>query len=60
MLYNRNKTKVDDVANIQDGILLSCWLKINNEYERSLGCYAPSAGDEPGFFYKCKDVLNQQ
>ena len=22
------------------------------------GCYAPSAGNEPEFFYKCKDVQN--
>ena len=59
MLYNRNKTKVKDVAIVQDGMLLSFQLKINNEYVRILGCYAPSTGDEPEFFYKCKDVLNQ-
>ena len=30
-----------------------------NEFVRLLGRYAPLAGDEPEFFYKCKDVLNQ-
>ena len=50
---------MDDVAIIQKGMLLSFWLKINNECIRILGCYAPSAGDEPEFFHKCKDVLNQ-
>ena len=58
VLYNKNKTKVDDVQIIQDGMLLSFWLKINTEYIRVLGCYAPSAGDEPEFLYKCKNVLN--
>ena len=56
VLYIKNKTKVDDVAIIQDGMLLR--LKINIEYIRILGSYAPLASDEPEFFYKCKDVLN--
>ena len=59
MLYSRNKTTVEDVVIVQHGMLLSIQLKIYNEYVRILGCYAPSAGDEPEFFYKCKDVLNQ-
>ena len=40
-------------------MLLGFRLKINNEYVKILRCYTPSAGDEPEFFYKCKDVLNQ-
>ena len=34
-------------------------MKINDEYVRIPGCYAPSDSDEPEFFHKCKDVLNQ-
>ena len=40
-------------------MLLSFQKKINNKYVRILGCYTPLDSDEPEFFYKCKDVLNQ-
>ena len=50
MLYNKDKTKIDDVSIIQEGMLLSFRMKINNKYERILGCYAPSDGDEPEIF----------
>ena len=40
-------------------MLLSFQLHINTEYVRILGCYAPSDGDKPEFFIKCKDIFNQ-
>ena len=40
-------------------MLLSFRLKINTEYVRILGCYAPLNGDESEFFFKCKDIHNQ-
>ena len=56
VLYNQNKMKIDDVSIIQEGMLLSFCLKINTEYIRILGSYAPSDGDEPELFFKCKHV----
>ena len=40
-------------------MLVTFRLKIQNETIRILGCYAPSSGDEPEYFVKCKDILNQ-
>ena len=59
VFYNKNKTILDDVSLIQEGMLLSFRMKINNKYVRILGSCAPLESDEPEFFYKCKDVLNQ-
>ena len=59
ILYNNKKVKIDDVSIIEDGMLVSFRLNIQNESIRILGCYAPSSGDEPEFFVKCKDILNQ-
>ena len=58
MLFNKNQAKIDDFHIIQDGMLVSFLLQINTEQVRILSCYALSAGDEPEFFYQCKDVLN--
>ena len=59
VLYKRNQTKIDDVSIIQEGMLLSFRMKIQNKYVRILGWYPPSDGDKPEFFFKCKDVPNQ-
>ena len=40
-------------------MLISFRLKIQNESVRILGCYAPSVGDEPEYFVKCKEILDQ-
>ena len=59
ILYNNKKVKIEDISIIEDGMLVSFRLKIQNETIRILGCYAPSSGDEPEYFVKCKDILNQ-
>ena len=41
-------------------MLLSFRLKISTEYVRILGCYAPSDGDQPENFFKCKDILKKE
>ena len=58
VLFNKNKAKVDDFHIIQDGMLVCFRLQIHTEQVRILSCYTPSAGDEPEFFYQCKDVVN--
>ena len=47
VLYNKNKTKINDVKIIQEGMLSSFRLKTYTDFLRILGSYAPSAEDEP-------------
>ena len=39
-------------------MLVSFRLKVQNESIRIFGCYAPSEGDEPECFIKCKEILD--
>ena len=59
ILYNKKKIKIEDLSIIQEGMLISFRLVVQNEEIRILGCYAPSSGDDPEFFHQCKEILDQ-
>merc|ERR1712163_42947 len=58
VLVNKKKVKVDNIEVIQEGMLLSFNVSAQNEIVKILTCYAPSSGDDPEFFIKCKEILD--
>ena len=49
---------MDNIEVIQEGMLLSFNVSAQNEIVKILTCYAPSSGDDPEFFIKCKEILD--
>ena len=60
ILYNNKKVKIEDVYTIEDGMLFSFRLNIQNESIRILGCYVPSSGDVSEFSSNAKTYLTNQ
>ena len=57
--FQQQQKKIEDLSIIQEGMLISFKLIVQNEEIRILGCYAPSSRDDPEFFQQCKEILDQ-
>ena len=57
-MVNHKHVKVDKIEVIQEGMLMSFNITSQNEIIKVLTCYAPSSGDDPEFFIKCKEILD--
>ena len=57
-MVSKKRVKVDNIEVIQEGMLLSFNISSQNETVKILTCYAPSSGDDPEFFIKCKEILD--
>ena len=58
IIYDKNLVKIKDLKIIKLGQLLSFKVKINNDWINFTSVYAPPECDDPEFFLKTKEALN--